>query len=637
MEILIHGFRLMRIQTMKYLTKPNLKRIIKIIEERKIRLSSQLQRIPVKTYLNNSIDLSFRWNNRLNFKRQLSLIISLFYLFAAPVLQVLPVYAAEPAAALSVWDFMVTELVGANCIITDSAVLSAYGSSLGSLNAATATAAEIDAAIATAAVNCGVDLAPVFANTAASAATVGVEAAAATAGENLATTCAGFYAAGEGSAVIPAIGQVLMDAAGVAGIVAGIAYIGKMVADTVGDVIKHGQKLDMLSQLASVPTAPATGYGSGSSMGTVKRNRDSKLLNCVLGSPVGYIVVGNNYEIYALNNTDNRIMGQIWFVGTNSWSNASSATSPYSYNRVLTLVGQLPYDTISNARQFNSTNEIQTYLNKFQTGEYQPVFPSTTSIASSNGYQKYNPDYEPSNPETGVPGFPEIKPLPDYANGYGLEPINPPSYQALVNAILEVPGNPSYLEEQLSNDNSIAEIVQPLISPHLVPLPEVNPNPNPQPTGSPDPQPTGSPNPNPNPNPRPTTVPFPNPESVPDSPPIIQDTPESDIVPAPVPYPNPSTPTDQERDDTTEKIPPYDLTKKFPFCIPFDILAAFKLFSAGREAPHFVWHIPFGAAGEQVIDIDLAAWDDIAALGRFLQLILFIIILGVGTNNLLRP
>ena len=166
----------------------------------------------------------FKKNKRMiSVKSILSLILSLLYLFVAPVMQVLPVYAAEPAAALSVWDFMITELVGANCIITDSAVLSAYGSALGGLNAATATAAEIDAAIASAAVECGVDLAPVFANTVSSAASVGVEAAAASAGENLATTCAGYYAAGEGTAVIPAIGQVLMDAAGISGIVAGIA------------------------------------------------------------------------------------------------------------------------------------------------------------------------------------------------------------------------------------------------------------------------------------------------------------------------------------------------------------------------------------------------------------------------------
>ena len=255
--------------------------------------------------------------------------------------------------------------------------------------------------------------------------------------------------------------------------------------------------------------------------------------------------------------------------------------------------------------------------------------------------------------------------MPDYANGYGLSPINPPSYQALVDAILEVPGNPAYREEQLSNDNSIAEIVQPSISPFLVPLPEPGVNPDPQPTGTPDPQPTGTPdpgpnptgtpdpgpnptgtpdpgpnptgtpNPNPNPNPKPDTQPFPDPETVPQPTPVVNPTPHSDVVPAPVPYPDPETPTEQDKTDTDTKITPIDLRDKFPFCIPFDIVKIMKLFQGGREAPCFTWEIPFGQAGSGSVTVDLSPWDSAATLLRTLELILFIMLLAVGTRNLI--
>ena len=567
-------------------------------------------------------------------KTILSYTLSLFYLFVAPVLQVLPVYSAEPAAALSVWDFMVTELVGANCIITDSAVLSAYGSALGSLNAATATAAEIDAAIATAAVNCGVDLSPVFANSAATAAQVGVDAVAATAGENLSATCAGFYAAGEGSAVIPAIAQTCLDVLGVVGIVAGISYISKMVSETVADVAKYNSTLDKLSAMSSVPAPPATGAASGNMVGYELSANGTTVISGRCAAPILYVISSTGHiTVYECNCTGSTITSQQYDGRTKQWSKGSTIGA---YSKYVFLDGWTSSINWSGGIQVSNVNN---YMNSIQSGAQEIPRSQTPSIATSTGYLQYDPSYTPENnpnQEIIAPGFPELKPLPDYANGYGLEPITPPSYQALVDAITQVPGNPAYREDQIANDNSIAEIVQPLISPHIVPLPNPGINPDPQPTGTPDPDPTGSPDPQPtgSPNPKPNTNPFPDPETVPQPTPVVNPTPDSEIAPAPVPYPEPDTPSDQDKTDTDEKITPFDLRDKFPFCIPFDILKIMKLFQGGREAPCFTWEIPLGEASGTVT-VDLSPWDSIATLLRTLELILFIMLLAVGTRNLI--
>ena len=59
-----------------------------------------------------------------------------------------------------------------------------------------------------------------------------------------------------------------------------------------------------------------------------------------------------------------------------------------------------------------------------------------------------------------------------------------------------------------------------------------------------------------------------------------------------------------------------------------------KLFQGGREAPVFTWEIQLGEASGSVT-VDLSPWDSIATLLRTLELILFIMLLAVGTRNLI--
>lgn len=77
-----------------------------------------------------------------------------------------------------------------------------------------------------------------------------------------------------------------------------------------------------------------------------------------------------------------------------------------------------------------------------------------------------------------------------------------------------------------------------------------------------------------------------------------------------------------------------DLRDFFPFCIPYDIYALLSLLAAEPEAPYFEFDVDI-----PIIDftwhivIDLSPWDDVAAVLRTMELLLFIVGLGVATRN----
>lgn len=76
----------------------------------------------------------------------------------------------------------------------------------------------------------------------------------------------------------------------------------------------------------------------------------------------------------------------------------------------------------------------------------------------------------------------------------------------------------------------------------------------------------------------------------------------------------------------------------FPFCIPWDIAWMLGLFEATAEAPH--WEInytlpEFMGGGTLAFNVDLEAWDDVAAVLRTLELIAFCVGLALMTKRLL--
>lgn len=75
----------------------------------------------------------------------------------------------------------------------------------------------------------------------------------------------------------------------------------------------------------------------------------------------------------------------------------------------------------------------------------------------------------------------------------------------------------------------------------------------------------------------------------------------------------------------------------FPFCIPFDLYDFLTVLVAEPEAPCFAWEIPVPQMGRTfTVEVDLSAWDSVAALFRKLELLAFIVGLGWVTREKIR-
>lgn len=109
----------------------------------------------------------------------------------------------------------------------------------------------------------------------------------------------------------------------------------------------------------------------------------------------------------------------------------------------------------------------------------------------------------------------------------------------------------------------------------------------------------------------------------------------------PITPPAPDIPTVNPNPDVTapDDVKPYTvrLGDVFPFCIPFDIYHMVTLFAAEPEAPHAKWEfsLPF-TGGTYEVEWDLREWDEVAALCRKLELILFCVGLAVVTSKLIK-
>lgn len=129
------------------------------------------------------------------------------------------------------------------------------------------------------------------------------------------------------------------------------------------------------------------------------------------------------------------------------------------------------------------------------------------------------------------------------------------------------------------------------------------------------------PSPDPNPNPNPTPDPSPNPDPSPD--------------PDPNPEPDPDAPaTDEEAAQYTA-----DLTTVFPFCIPFDLIRAFKVLSVQGEAP--VYEMPLQIDYKSIhVDehwsIDMSDFSSVIQILRVMETLGFIVGLILVTRKLIR-
>lgn len=74
----------------------------------------------------------------------------------------------------------------------------------------------------------------------------------------------------------------------------------------------------------------------------------------------------------------------------------------------------------------------------------------------------------------------------------------------------------------------------------------------------------------------------------------------------------------------------------FPFCIPFDLVDCFKLFSADAKAPRFEFPLISKQFGlNETVVVDLAPFEPVAVIFRTLEIIAFIVALIMITRNLI--
>lgn len=129
-------------------------------------------------------------------------------------------------------------------------------------------------------------------------------------------------------------------------------------------------------------------------------------------------------------------------------------------------------------------------------------------------------------------------------------------------------------------------------------------------------------NPSPTPDPDPEPTPDPDPEPEPD----------------PNPDPSPTPPSDLTDKEKGQFLLPETIKKKFPFCIPFDLIDAFTVLKSDtRQAPHIKWRLQSEKYGiDYTFDIDLSVYNEQAELLRTLELLLFIVGLILATRSLIR-
>ena len=112
------------------------------------------------------------------------------------------------------------------------------------------------------------------------------------------------------------------------------------------------------------------------------------------------------------------------------------------------------------------------------------------------------------------------------------------------------------------------------------------------------------------------------------------DVPETETETDPDPEPAPGIVEPLPTNDYLEGfLLPETITTKFPFCIPFDIVRALRLFSVSqRVAPKWECDLVYGSNSYHIV-IDLAMFNDVASFIRPLEYILFLVGLAIGTRS----
>lgn len=104
---------------------------------------------------------------------------------------------------------------------------------------------------------------------------------------------------------------------------------------------------------------------------------------------------------------------------------------------------------------------------------------------------------------------------------------------------------------------------------------------------------------------------------------------------------DPTAPSTPDSGGSTGEAPDFNgmmlpgLKDFFPFCIPFDLKAMMDALCADPEAPKFTFATSF-LGQVYTVDIDLSAWNDVAAVIRYMVVAIYIVALAVATRKFIK-
>lgn len=110
--------------------------------------------------------------------------------------------------------------------------------------------------------------------------------------------------------------------------------------------------------------------------------------------------------------------------------------------------------------------------------------------------------------------------------------------------------------------------------------------------------------------------------------------PIDDPAPGPSAPGSPTTPIQEENPDLAPFM--FDLSNKFPFCVPFDLIKAFKLLVKPAVAPRYEWTLKVDTINlSHTFVLDLAPFEPLAKILRITIIISFVISLILITRNII--
>lgn len=361
--------------------------------------------------------------------------------------------------------------------------------------------------------------------------------------------------------------------AGAAGIGVGIGILANKLIEKYKNNIVNSipLQLEMDPNLSTYPYQAVVTYVTNQGGSLVRT------YNFAGDTPIYQVLYDNAVGIYHLNpSSEDQNIVYTWKQGSEAWkSPVARKINKNSYKGFpFSYVPSNPR-TMGSGLTFDTKADAIAYMEGVLNGTIEVKMPPSSDLIGIDGNLSYDADTE------SIPGVGDANP-----SNYDMVPIPMNVYREFANSANENTENGDVGEDQGDLMDDLLDLY--LVEPSIIPDQGVEDPDYPSGDLTPD-QPT-----------------------IPDKPPVSSDD-ASTVIGSAVPA---------------------DIRGVFPFCIPFDLYEIVKVLNVeGRKAPHITFTFPVGDGWE--IDVDLSAYDSVAALLRTLELLVFIVGLAVATRSLI--